>query len=260
MVNERGPELACKVFERYRVSQVIFLDDLLLVENLVTLHPECRKDFIAQNFDGKLGQLLHTSQREAKEEWYIEAKRVLGILQEDVTPRNLQDIPVKEDPADARRKPTATPFIKIPQNLLPADVYQLLTRGYDVKVFSENGSSRWMHIFVANDLSDIRCKRPNENFIKPKWILKLYQLKQVSPGYDKNSPIRSSSEFFFKKLPKQELCFALFGEHRVDGQKNFHVLVDSVFMARRLYEGFQALHAIYKKQLVDNLRKEQPDA
>jgi len=160
---------------------------------------------------------------------------------------------------EAKRRPSASPFVKIVQNSIPADVYQLLTRGYDVKVFTEDGSSRWMHIFVANDLSDIRCKRPNENFIKPKWIMKLYQLKNVTFGFDKSSPIRSSSDFFFKKLPKQELCFALFGEHRVDGQRNFHVLVDSAFMARRLFEGFQALHNIYKKQLVDNLKRDQPE-
>lgn len=253
-----GAKLATQVFERYRVSQTIVLDDLLLVENMVTLNPDTRKELISGNFDGKLSQILSNSTRESKEEWYIEAKRVLAILQEDSgATKSLQDVPIKEDEKEARRRSAITPYARLSTNAIPADVFQLLLRGYDVKVFSDDGSSRWMHIFVANDLGDVRCKRPNENFIKPKWIMKLHQIKAVNQGYDKHSPIHNSSEFYFKKLPKQELCFSIYGEHRVDGQRNFHILVDSVFMARRLYEGFLCLHNTYKKQMVDNLKREQ---
>lgn len=234
----------------------------MLIENIIVLTPESKKDFINKSFDGKLSQILITSSKESKEEWYIQAKRVLEILQEDSkVHKSLQDYPVLDDNEPGQkesitRKNTLSKGFSLPTNLIPQDVYQLLTRGYDVKVYSEDGSSRWMNIFIASDLSDIRCKRPTENFIKPKWILKIHHIKTINAGYDKNSPIRKSSDFYFKKLPKQELCIAIFGEYRIDGQKNFHILFDSAIMCNRIFEGFSYVHSMHKKFLLESLKRE----
>ena len=230
----------------------------MFIENLVLVSEESKRKYIHDNFDERLNQLLQISKQDNKEEWFIEAKRVLEILQQDTNAENaLQDTPVMEDEKDvAKRRITTAPLIRMSTGAIPVDIYQLLIRGCDVKTFSDDGTSRWMNIFVPTDLSDIRCKRLKENFIKPKWMMKLGHIRAIESGYDKNSPIYHSSEFYFRKLPKKELCFSVLGEHRADGVKNFHVLCDNSLMARRLFEGFSFLLSMYRRTLLENLKRE----
>jgi hypothetical protein len=248
-------EMTQLVFERHIGSPVVVLDDLTLVENLVLASPEAKMKYLHTNFDGRLAKVLEASKGDSKEEWFVEAKRVLEILQQDTNEeQSLQNTPVLESGVH-QTKPSPGQVV-LSSSAFPLDMYQLLIRGYDVKVFTEDGSSRWMHVFVPKDMSDIRCKRLKENFIKPKWMMRVHQVRELKRGYDRSSPIYKSSEFFFRKLPKKEFCFTVFGDQPIDRVPNFHIMCDNSLIAKRLFEGLSHLVESYRTAAKRNLKRD----
>lgn len=79
-----------------------------------------------------------------------------------------------------------------------------------MRVYGEDGVVRSMHFFVSKDLLFLKCKHPKDDNIKPKWIMPIHQVKNITYKYDSNSPIAKSAGFF-RKAPPKEKCFAVFG-------------------------------------------------
>jgi hypothetical protein len=83
---------------------------------------------------------------------------------------------------------------------IPPNIKKFLTQGRILRVYGDDKECRSMHVYLSNDMNDLRCKHPKENFVKQKWLMNIHQIKDVSQGYKKDSPIAKSGNLF-KKAP-----------------------------------------------------------
>jgi hypothetical protein len=51
-------------------------------------------------------------------------------------------------------------------NVLPPNIKKYLTQGKLLRVYGDDKIIRSMHVFLSNDLTDLKCKHPKENFVK----------------------------------------------------------------------------------------------
>ena len=96
-------------------------------------------------------------------------------------------------------------------------------------------------------MQDIKCKHPKERFVKQKWIMAVFKIKEFRYKYDKNSPIARSAGFF-RRAPKKEKCFAVFGPIEKQGNQNFHFLCESSFEAKKWVSYLKILVSEIKKK------------
>lgn len=225
------------------------IHSLTLVENLVWVSSDIKTKLVESGFDQKLAQFVHKSKADDKEDWFKRSEGVVRLLQSrDSQESMLQNTPLVEQINQKSRSGVANQ-VKVDQTLLQTERYQLLVKGCDVKLYSEHGKGHWVSLFVLRDLSEIRCKRLGEDWVREKWVMKMQNVRVVQRGFDQNSPIRNSSEFFFRKLPSEGLCFAVLGEFRSEGTRNFHFVCENQPVCQQWFEGLSLLVKVAKEEV-----------
>lgn len=251
---EKGNQLADRVLDAHKTSEPILLNDLILMENMIRMHPESKPEFLAMKTDFKVENIVMTTDKKTQEELHNQAVVVLELLRDKQVDQEEGDNPVQDENAE-EVKETPNNEAQDIQKTVPMHIQKFLKQGRILQVYGEDGVCRSMHFFVSKDLSDIKCKHPKENFIKQKWIIPIHQVKEIKYGYDKKSPIAKSGSFF-RRAPAAEKCFAVFGPLLLEGPKNFHVECENAAEAKRWFEYLTYLHSEYKKVLVMNLKRD----
>lgn len=241
---ENGNDLACQVMDKHKTDETILLQDLLLMENLLRMTDESKPELLKLKADLRVEKIVAQTEQ-AEPDLHEQAKVVLDLLRDRV--------PDMDDHKSPDGKEDTPPIDDITKSV-PLDVQKVLKQGRLLIVYGEDKVARSMHLFVSKDLLYIKCKHPKENFIKQKWIIPIHQVKDIRYGYDKESPIFKASGFF-KKAPKTEKCFAVFGPYTLDEQKNFHVVCDDAPTAKKWFESLTCLFNEYKKVLLANLTR-----
>ena len=241
---EEGNALACQVLDRHRTDEAVLLDDLVLVENLLRMTEDSKPELLRLKADQRVERVVAQTEQ-SEPDLHEQAKAVLRLLRDQA--------PEVDDPKGPEERGDAPPVDDITKSV-PLDVQKLLKQGRLLIVYGEDRVARSMHLFVSKDLLYIKCKHPKENFIKQKWIVPLHQVKDIRYGYDKESPIFKASGFF-KKAPRPDKCFAVFGPYTLEDQKNIHVVCDDAPTAKKWFEALTCLFNEYKKVLLANLTR-----
>ncbi len=111
----------------------------------------------------------------------------------------------------------------------------------------DDGSRKSMHFFISKDLGDVKCKHPQEDFIKQKWIIPVHQIRDVIYGYNSDSPIAKRKSLFVKKCIPKDRCFAIYGPIMFDGPRNIHIECQGSTEAKMWFNKLQLLVKEYKK-------------
>jgi hypothetical protein len=246
---EHGNQLADAALSRYRDDEAMLMPTLVFMENMLRMDPDSKPELLATKTDFKVEKIVEAT-ADGQPELHEQAQTVLNLLRDIKQEKNeVEDEPAAETPDQA-----ADNSVQDIQKAIPMDIQKILKQGRLLLVYGEDKVCRSMHLFVSKDLLYIKCKHPKENFIKQKWIMPIHQVKDIKYGYDKDSPIVKASGFF-KKAPKVEKCFAIFGPLKYDEYQNFHVVCDDAATAKKWHESLSFLFNEYKKILVNNLRK-----
>lgn len=246
---EKGNEIADSLLQEYKGNEDVLLPTLILMENMIRMTQESKPEYLALKSDHKVEKIVNATTG-SHPELHDQAEVVLNLLRDLKNDKN--EI-IEENVPEQERERSDSGVHDI-QKAIPLDIQKILKQGRLLLVYGEDGVGRSMHLFVSKDLLYIKCKHPKENFIKQKWIIPLHQVKNIQYGYDKDSPIAKTSGFF-KKAPKSEKCFAIFGPLTLDDYKNFHVVCDDAPTAKKWHEYLSYLFNEYKKILVNNLKK-----
>lgn len=247
---EMGNQLADAAVSRHRDDESVLMPALGLMENMLRMDGDSKAELLAAKTDFKVEKIVNATV-DGQPELNQQAQTVLNLLR-DLKPEK-QEVP-DEPTADTPEQASPDNSTQDIQRTIPMEMQKILKQGRLLLVYGEDRVCRSMHLFVSKDLLYIKCKHPKENFIKQKWIMPIHQVKDIKYGYDKDSPIVKASGFF-KKAPKPEKCFAIFGPLKYDEYQNFHVVCDDAATARKWYECLSFLFNEYKKILVNNLRK-----
>ena len=60
---------------------------------------------------------------------------------------------------------------------IPPNIKRFLTQGKVLRVYGDDKECRSMHVYLSNDMNDLRCKHPKENHVKQKWLMKIHHIK-----------------------------------------------------------------------------------
>ena len=258
--HQKGNELADKILKKYISSESIINQNLLLMENMIRMNTESKPEYLSLKTDDKVENIIETTDPEMQRELNSQAVIVLDLLRDKkFVDINMSEIPDEEyeskfEDDKKNEEPLQAPEPDNLEKLLPPDVQKFLKQGRILRVYGEDGVCRSMHFFLSKDMADLKCKHPRENFVKQKWIIPIHQVKEVKYGYDKKkSPIAKSASFF-RRAPKAEKCFAVFGPILIDGPRNFHLLCDNSFDARKWFDYLTLVLNEYNKCIVNNLR------
>ena len=222
------------------------MKDLTLMENMLRMTEDSKPELLKTKTDFKVERIVNQTQTD-EPDLHDQAETVLKLLR-DQKPES------PDDTKDPNQDDEDVAPIDDITKAVPLDIQKILKQGRLLIVYGEDKVARSMHLFVSKDLLYIKCKHPKENFIKQKWIVPIHQVKDIRYGYDKESPIYKASGFF-KKAPKEEKCYAIFGPYTLEEQKNIHVVCDDAPTARKWYEALSCLFNEYKKVLLTNLTR-----
>lgn len=254
---EKGDELASTILNKYLSSELILLEDLGLMENMIRMHEESKPLYLSLKADDKVEKVVMTTDKNTQKELHQQAVTVLELLRDKkVEDGQKEKYPNEDDDKDpvARRRSDLDDPNNL-EKLLPPDIQRFLKQGRILRVYGEDAVCRSMHFFLSNDMADIKCKHPKENFVKQKWIIPIHQVKEIKYGYDKKSPIANAGNMF-NKPPAPEKCFSVIGPILLDGPKNFYVVCSNSFEAKRWYDYLTLVFNEYKKVLVQNLKQD----
>lgn len=259
--HKEGNKLAHEILKKYISSESIINQNLILMENMIRMHKGSKSEYLSLKTDDKVENIVETTDPEMQKELNSQAITVLNLLRdkkfEEMKISEIQDEPIDEETSqNEENNLNSVPpqEDKDLEKLLPPDVQKFLKQGRILRVYGEDGVCRSMHFFLSKDMTDLKCKHPRENFVKQKWIIPIHQVKEVKYGYDKKrSPIAKSASFF-RRAPKAEKCFAVFGPTLIDGPRNFHLLCDNSFDARKWFDYLMLVLTEYNKCIVNNLR------
>jgi hypothetical protein len=245
---EQGNILSDNVLNKYRNNEDVLLPDLQFMENMIRMESETKPELLGLKTDFKVEKIVDQTAEE-QPELHQQADTVLKLLRDQKADKtDVPDEPTQD--SDDKSDASSTDISKA----IPMDIQKTLKQGRLLLVYGEDRVCRSMHLFVSKDLLYIKCKHPTENFVKQKWIMPIHQVKDIKYGYDKESPIVKASGFF-KKAPKPEKCFAVFGPLKLEEYQNFHVVCDDAATAKKWFDALSFLFNEYKKILVNNLRK-----
>lgn len=254
--HEKGNPLADKTLDRHLSNEAIVYQDLLLMENMIRMHNESKPEYLALKTDDKVENIVLTSDKVKQSELHEQAVIVLELLR-DKKIDDLGDSIVPSDPTEEKQesKPDKKDFIESNDldKLVPLDMQKFLKQGRILMVYGEDAVCRSMHFFVSKDMNDLKCKHPKENFVKQKWIIPIYQVKEIKYGYDKKSPIARSGTLFTRPAAPDR-CFAVFGPIELEGPKNFHFVCENPSDARRWVDYLNHVLAEYRKIVAANLK------
>jgi hypothetical protein len=257
-----GNKVSDKVLKSYMSHSKIVLKDLVLMENMIRLKDEgeSKRELLELGTDFLVEKVVDTTDQLTQEELNKQAKIVLELLrdkkleeieQEDEN-EDLNDVEEAEEEPQKALNPNKSSSIK---NSIPIDIQQFLTQGKILTLHGEDKVKRTMHFFLSSDLSDLKCKKPREDTVKPKWIIPIHKVKKIRYRYDDKSPIAKSGGFF-RKAPSKEKCFAVFGPETIEGPKNFHFECGNNERARQWYSYLTLVHNEYLSKKAKKLKGE----
>ena len=254
---EKGNELASNIINKYLSSEAILYDDLCLMENMIRMHNESKPEYLALKADDQVEKIVKTTDKTTQKQLHEEAVVVLELLRDKkVEEEDHNEFPVEhEDVNNRKRKRDDVYETKDLENLIPPDAQRFLKQGRILRIYGEDGVCRSMHFFLSNDMTDIKCKHPKENFVKQKWIIPIHQVKEIKYGYDKKSPIAKSGSIF-NKPPPPDKCFSVMGPILLDGPKNFYCVCSNSFEAKRWFDYLTLIYNEYKKVVAQNLKQD----
>lgn len=255
---EKGNDLANKVLKKYISSEPILYDNLCLMENMIRMHSESKPEYLAMKSDDIVERVVMTTDKTTQKNLRDEAVVVLELLRDKkVDEDENMDYPVEENSRFNENNNESSNAIDSCnlERLLPPDIQKFLKAGRILRVYGEDGICRSMHFFLSNDMNDIKCKHPKENFVKQKWIIPIHQVKEIKYGYDKKSPIAKSSTLF-KKAPAADKCFSVIGPIMLDGPKNFYVVCSNNFEAKKWFDYLTLVMNEYRKIQALNLKQD----
>ena len=260
-----GNKLADRILKKYLSSERITIENLNLMENMLTMNKESKPEYLDMKTDFKVENIIETTDKDTQREIHNKAIDVLNLLRD----KKFKEIDISEMPEsddqdedeeeifkNSEQKKEKKDTKDTLEKKLPMDLQKFLKRGQILRVYGEDKVCRSMHFFLSKDMIDLKCKHPKENFVKQKWIIPIHQIKEVKYGYDKKSPIARSASFF-RKAPSSEKCFAVFGPLTIDGDgvKNFHCLCSNSYNARKWFDYITLVVTEYKNLLKQNLKK-----
>lgn len=254
-----GNALADRTLDKHLSNEAIVYQDLLLMENMIRMNRESKPEYLALKADDKVENIVLTSDKVKQKELHDQAVVVLELLRdkkvEDLGDSQIPNEPAEEKPRASAAKADRKDFIENNdlEKLVPLDKQKFLKQGRILMVYGEDAVCRSMHFFVSKDMNDLKCKHPKENFVKQKWIIPIYQVKEIKHGYDKKSPIARSGTLFTKP-PPPDRCFAVFGPIELEGPKNFHFVCENETDARRWVDYLNHVLAEYRKIVAANLK------
>lgn len=246
-----GNELSDRILKKYMSHSRTVMANLLFMENMIRLkdNDESKELLLELKTDLLVEKVTDTTDPDTQPKLNQQAHVVLELLRnkkaeimeiEDLEKSELQDLEKKPKVLNTYRD-TRPEFL---HNQIPIDVQRFLRQGKILTLYGEDCVKRTMHFFLSSDLSDLKCKKPKEDNVKPKWIIPLHKVKKIKYGYNKDSPIAKSGGFF-RKAPSNDRCFAVYGPETLDGPKNFHFECGSAERARQWFSHLTLVHNEY---------------
>jgi hypothetical protein len=255
-----GNEFADKVLNKYMSHSKIMFANLLFMENMIRLkdHDESKEKLLELKSDILVEKIVDTTDPETQAKLNKQAHIVLELLRnkkkeimeiEELEKSELEDLEKKPKVLNTYRE-TRPEFM---HSQIPIDVQRFLRQGKILTLYGEDRVKRTMHFFLSSDLTDLKCKKPKEDSVKPKWIIPLHKIKKIKYGYNKSSPIAKSGGFF-RKAPSNDRCFAVYGPETLDGPKNFHFECGSAERARQWFSYLTMVHNEYLSNKASKLK------
>jgi hypothetical protein len=258
-----GNELSDKILKKYMSHSRIVMANLLFMENMIRLkdNNESKDRLLELKTDILVEKVADTTDPDTQPKLNKQAHIVLELLRnekkeimelEELEKSELQDLEGKPKVINTYRD-TRPEFL---HNQIPIDVQRFLRQGKILTLYGEDCVKRTMHFFLSSDLSDLKCKKPKEDSVKPKWIIPLHKIKKIKYGYNDTSPIAKSGGFF-RKAPSNDRCFAVYGPETLDGPKNFHFECGSADRARQWFSYLTLVHNEYLSGKAAKLKGQQ---
>lgn len=257
-----GNELSDKILKKYMSYSKIVLATLYFMENMIRLkdYDESKQKLLKMETDKLVEKIVDTTDPDTQPKLNKQARVVLELLRnekkeimeiEDLEKSELEQLEKKPKVLNTYRE-TRPEFL---HNQIPIDVQRFLKQGKILTLYGEDKVKRTMHFFLSSDLTDLKCKKPKEDNVKPKWIIPLHKIKKIKYGYNKTSPIAKSGGFF-RKAPSNDRCFAVYGPETLDGPKNFHFECGSAERARQWFSYLTMVHNEYLSNKASKLKAE----
>ena len=257
-----GCPLSHKLLEKYMSHSRVVFQTLLFMENLIQLKNDksTKTHLLEQESDILVEKVVDTTDPDTQAKLNKQAIVVLNLLRdkkfEIMKEENLDDLNQGEE--EINLSDDDAPKKNKNDNLthrIPIDVQMFLKQGKILTLYGEDGVRRTMHFFLSSDLTDLKCKKPKEDTVKPKWIIPIHQVKQIYRGYEKRSVIDRSGGFFRKK-PSKDRCFCVYGPETLDGPRNFHFECGSKERAQQWFYFLNLVYTEYKSNKALNMTGE----